>query len=46
MRGAFRVAKELNQDNNASVGKLLSSFKHVELWDYELQALRDTIKVA
>lgn len=45
-RGAFKLAKDISCHEHTSIQNILRSLKHVELRDYELQSLRDTIGVA
>jgi hypothetical protein len=45
-RSAFEHAKWLNAHHCGPSAQLFERFKHPQLWDYELQLLRDTIEVA
>ena len=45
-RSAFQHARLLKSQHRVPATHLFDSFKHPQLWDYELQLLRDTIEVA
>jgi hypothetical protein len=45
-RSAFEHARLLKSQHRGLATHLFDSFKHPQLWDYELQLLRDTIEVA
>ena len=45
-RSAFEHARLLKSQHRGLAAHLFDSFKHPQLWDYELQLLRDTIEVA